>query len=87
MFSVFSPYSLASRQVVPTLTEEEERKMNDVYGRMIPTAGLLIDKTVMASSERTGVQLLNYGEDCQGRYGQNYYPPISPHNQHSHSGF
>lgn len=42
--------------------------MNDVYGRMIPTAGLPIDKTVMASSERTGVQLLDCGEDCQGRY-------------------
>lgn len=68
MFSVLSPYSLASRQVVPTLTEEEERKMNDVYGKMIPTAGLPIDKTVIASSERTGVQLLDCGEDCQGRY-------------------
>lgn len=68
MISTFSPYSLASRQVVPTFTEEEERKMNDVYGRMIPAAGLPIDKTVMASSERTGVQLLDCGKDCQGRY-------------------
>lgn len=42
--------------------------MNDVYGRMIPTAGLPINKTIMASSERTGVQLLDCGKDCQGRY-------------------
>ena len=42
--------------------------MNDVYGRMIPAASLPIQKTVLASSERTGVQLLDCGEDCQGRY-------------------
>lgn len=41
--------------------------MNDVYGRMIST-GRPIQKTVLASSERTGVQLLDCGEDCQGRY-------------------
>ncbi|EFM17772.1 hypothetical protein [Pantoea sp. aB] len=42
--------------------------MNDVYGRMIPDTGLPIQKTVLASSERTGVRLLDCGEDCQGRY-------------------
>mgnify|MGYP001046975307 CR=1 FL=1 len=42
--------------------------MNDVYGRMITDAILPVQKTVLASSERTGVQLLDYGEDCQGRY-------------------
>ncbi|MEN4559583.1 MULTISPECIES: hypothetical protein [Pantoea] len=42
--------------------------MNDVYGRMITDANLPIQKTVLASSERTGVQLLDCGEDCQGRY-------------------
>jgi len=41
--------------------------MNDVYGRMIST-GMPIQKTVLASSVRTGVQLLDCGEDCQGRY-------------------
>lgn len=42
--------------------------MNDVYGRMIPTVGQPIQKTVLASSERTGVQLLDCGENCQGRF-------------------
>lgn len=41
--------------------------MNDVYGRMIST-GRPIQKTVLASSERTGVQLLDCGENCQGRF-------------------
>ena len=41
--------------------------MNDVYGQMIST-GVPIQKTVLASSVRTGVQLLDCGEDCQGRY-------------------
>lgn len=42
--------------------------MNDVYGRMITDANLPVQKTMLASSERTGVQLLDCGEDCQGRY-------------------
>lgn len=42
--------------------------MNDVYGRMITDANLPVQKTVLASSERTSVQLLDCGEDCQGRY-------------------
>ncbi|MEL7698466.1 MULTISPECIES: hypothetical protein [Pantoea] len=42
--------------------------MNDVYGRMITDANLPVEKTVLASSQRTGVQLLECGEDCQGRY-------------------
>ncbi|KKB02698.1 hypothetical protein [Pantoea anthophila] len=42
--------------------------MNDVYGRMITDANLPVKKTVLVSSERTGVQLLDCGEDCQGRY-------------------
>lgn len=42
--------------------------MNDVYGRMITDANLPLQKTVLASSQRTGVQLLDCGADCQGRY-------------------
>lgn len=42
--------------------------MNDVYGRMITDANLPVQKTILASSERTGVQLLDCGENCQGRY-------------------
>lgn len=42
--------------------------MNDVYGRMITDANLPVQKTMLASSERTGVQLLDCGENCQGRY-------------------
>lgn len=42
--------------------------MNDVYGRLITDANLPVQKTMLASSERTGVQLLDCGENCQGRY-------------------
>lgn len=42
--------------------------MNDVYGRMITDANLPVQKTMLASSERTGVQLRDCGENCQGRY-------------------
>lgn len=42
--------------------------MNDVYGRMITDANLPVKKTMLAWSERTGVQLLDCGENCQGRY-------------------
>jgi len=42
--------------------------MNDVYGRIITDANLPVQKTALASSERSGVQLLDCGEGCQGRY-------------------
>jgi len=50
------------------LLKIKECEMNDVYGRMITDANLPVQKTMLASSERTGVQLLDCGENCQGRY-------------------
>ncbi|MDT0178214.1 hypothetical protein Q9R34_19505 [Enterobacter sp. BRE11] len=41
--------------------------MNDIFGRNVATE-LAIDKTVLAYSDRKGVQLLDCGEEHVGRY-------------------
>nr|WP_314431740.1 hypothetical protein [uncultured Pantoea sp.] len=42
--------------------------MKTIFGKVIPANGLPIDKTVLASSGKSGVQLLDCGEEFQGRY-------------------
>jgi len=42
--------------------------MKNIFGNAVPAHGLPVDKTVLASSGKTGVQLLDCGEKFQGRY-------------------
>ena len=42
--------------------------MKNIFGNVVPANGLPIDKTVLASSGKSGVQLLDCGEEFQGRY-------------------
>lgn len=42
--------------------------MKNLFGNVVPVSGLPVDKTVLASSGKSGVQLLDCGEECQGRY-------------------
>ena len=42
--------------------------MKNLFGNVVPMSGLPVDKTVLASSGKSGVQLLDCGEECQGRY-------------------
>lgn len=42
--------------------------MKNIFGNAVPAHGLPVDKTVLASSGKAGVQLLDCGEQFQGRY-------------------
>jgi len=42
--------------------------MKNLFGNVVPMSGLPVDKTVLASSGKSGVQLLDCGEEFQGRY-------------------